>query len=181
MTSPLPPAPSDQPEPFAAPFTAPQPPPGYGPPFAPQHRPVHRAPRPPQPPTNWKLIGGMAVGIVAVAAACTGVLASGEGRGGPSRSYDVRIASCKGSDGSGYDIVGAQAEVEVVNNTSRTHSYTVTVAYTDSTGKIQYATGTAFINDLAPGQTGRATSTSWQGGNVTIDKCKITRVTESIF
>jgi hypothetical protein len=146
-------------------------------------QPAGPAARPPQPPTNWKLIGFIVGGLSLAMAAAMGLALLGNhgGGGGTTKDYEVRLVSCNGSDGSQYDIVGAQAEIEVVNKSGRAHSYTVTVAYLDATGSTQYGTGTALVNDLEPGQAGRATSTSWQGGNANITKCRIIRATRSIF
>lgn len=109
-----------------------------------------------------------------------GHLAGGSSGGATSRAYDVTMVDCSGSGGQ-YDIVGAQADVEVTNKTSRPHSYIVTVSFTDDSGSTQYATGTAVINDVAPGQAGRGKATSWQGGNSDIAKCKVTKVVQSGF
>lgn len=184
MTSPDPQQPAAPPPPQYAP------PPGYGPPFAPQPYPYpgpYQKPRVPGRPPRKPMSQGK-IAIITVSCCLAGLalfLAAGAmmsrltpGTGGA--GYDAQMVACHAGGGQ-YDIVGAQADVSVVNKTDRPHSYTITVAFTDSSQSTQYATGTATISDLQPGQTGQATATSWQGGNSSVQGCKILRVTQSVF
>jgi hypothetical protein len=157
------------------------PPPGYpAQQYGPPPGPPQYAPAPPKKTMSQGKIALIAVGSSLAFLGLFAVLLLLANGSTGSSGYEAEMVRCH-TAGGGFDIVGAQADVAVKNKTSRTHSYTITVAFTDATQTTQYATATASISDLQPGQVGQATATSWQGGNASVQGCKILRVHQSVF
>lgn len=98
------------------------------------------------PVWGWILVAAAILTAVWVYSLARGGLSTGG-----SASNDVQLSSC------GWDGFAAKAEVQVTNSGSDTASYTVTVEF-DTTGGTQVGTGTAYIQDLAPGQSGIQTA-----------------------
>lgn len=90
-------------------------------------------------------LGATIVVVIAVFLWLIGVDMSSPGGGGG--SGDVQLSGC------GWDGFAAKVQVEVTNSGSDTASYAVTVEFDTSNGT-QVGTGTAYVSDLAPGQSG---------------------------
>lgn len=92
--------------------------------------------------------------VLVAAILLTGIYVYGQANGGlsnDSSSNDVQLSVCGGD---GY---AARAQVQVTNSGTDTASYTVTVEFDTSNGT-QVGTGTVYIQDLAPGQSGIQTA-----------------------
>lgn len=84
---------------------------------------------------------------------------------------DVSISKC-GLDPTLND---PTATLTVVNHSSKTSDYVITVAF-DSPDGSQFDTGDADVQTLAPGQTGSATASSLKDGAPSNITCKVTQV-----
>ena len=86
---------------------------------------------------------------------------------------DVSIAECGPAPGTGF----MRATVDVVNHSSESSNYVVTVAFESEDGGRQLATSTAFVNGLGPDQTTTSEANSFQeapGGQEF--SCRVTKV-----
>lgn len=84
---------------------------------------------------------------------------------------DVSVSKCATDPTLGF----ATASLTVVNHSSKTSDYTITVAF-DAPNGSQFDTGLADVQTLAPGQTGTTTADSSQQNPPSGFTCKVTQV-----
>lgn len=169
--------PEPLPQQSAPPPAYPPPPPGYGVPYAGQ-------PLPAQPPKKgmptWAIVllvlGGLMVVACVGGVALMGLGAKSISDGNTAAKKDVSIGSCSAAGGQ-FDFVGPKATVDVTNHGSREASYSISVEFVSSDGGTQLGTGTAFVNNLGPGQTAHADASSFKGrSGASTFECRITKV-----
>jgi len=97
--------------------------------------------------------------------------------GTPDAVQDVTVSAC--AHPSDNEFLGPQAKLSVKNNSSKPSNYIITVAFESPDGSQQVDTGTALVNDLAPGQTSQTDASSLKGDlRKTVKKfnCKVASV-----
>lgn len=72
---------------------------------------------------------------------------------------DVAITACADSE-NGF--LGPEATLTITNNSSKTSNYIITIAFESPDGATQIDTGSAFVNNLGPGQSTTKTASSLQ-------------------
>ena len=170
----------------AAPTAAPPPPPAYGPPPAPQWTP------PPAKKSNrgcliaLAIVGGLVLlGIVATVVVIAAVgdevddrvdedgITTFSGNDENPPADDVSVADCGPAESTNF----MRATVDVLNHSSESSNYIITVAFESEDGDRQLTTSTAFVNGLGADQTTAAEANSFQEPPNGVEfSCRISQV-----
>ena len=85
---------------------------------------------------------------------------------------DVAITGCTTAE-----FTGPEAAIEITNHSSKRSNYMVEISFESQDGANQYGTGTAFVNNLEPGQSKAETATAFEDiADGTAFTCRVVNV-----